>query len=359
VVGHTESIAPVVVGDGEFAISMDYLVALQEYAAECGMPPQAVLEGSGIPLNALIKSNVRVRNESMDRAVKNVLEHLQDPLLAIKYGRRLTISRHGTLGFALQSCRNLLDACELLLQYVDIRSGGTDHFSFSEEGDVARLEVNILESALSDTVSEFHCLSLLACIEMVARWLGGRSETLINTEVRLTFALPCEIPEHLLFPGQVFVGNQPRNELLFPAEFLLQPLATANPVLFDAAMHECESELLRLSMGTDVTSRVRAIFREHPGRAPTVEQIADALHISSRTLKRRLSDADTSYQKIKDSERFRLAIDLLENTQDNLEQIADTLGYSDASNFTKAFKNWAKMSPREYRNQLNRPATEK
>ena len=76
-----------------------------------------------------------------------------------------------------------------------------------------------------------------------------------------------------------------------------------------------------------------------------------------RTLQRKLVSVDTSFQEIKDSERFRRAKHLLEARDDNLEKIAAALGYSDASNFSKAFKKWAGQLPGAYRASLAQTAS--
>ena len=114
-----------------------------------------------------------------------------------------------------------------------------------------------------------------------------------------------------------------------------------------------EAELVRLNVRNDVAAMVRLQIQGWEGRLPTLDQVAERLHMSTRTLKRRLQEADTSYQQIKDSARFRRAIPQLEASDDSLEVIAKSLGFSDASNFSKAFKNWAEMTPSEFRQRLH------
>ncbi|PCJ45054.1 MAG: hypothetical protein COA99_05825 [Moraxellaceae bacterium] len=340
-------------GEGDFAISVDYLVAISEFASECGMTPQQVLKDSSIPLNALINSNVRIRHGSMQQVILNVINGLDDPLLAIKYGKRLTISRHGVLGFAIQSSQSLLDAASVLKTFIQTRSGGGDELVFEVIGDSACLSVQAINQPLSAEVGLFNTLSTFISIETISRWLAGKTQQHVDTEILLTFDAPCEIPEDILSPGLTIKFNQDKNVLRCPLDYLQEPLASANPSLFDEAKKECEIELVQLSIDTDITTKVRTLFRNHVNKTPTIDLIADEMNMSPRTLKRKLHDANTSYQKIKDSERFTRAIGLLENTKNTVEQIANALGYSDASNFTKAFKNWAEMSPNEYRIQVN------
>jgi len=71
--------------------------------------------------------------------------------------------------------------------------------------------------------------------------------------------------------------------------------------------------------------------------------------MSSRTLKRKLQQLGTSYQKILDDLRKGLAVEHLTQTSSTVDDIALMLGYSDASNFARAFRRWTGRSPTDYR----------
>ena len=77
--------------------------------------------------------------------------------------------------------------------------------------------------------------------------------------------------------------------------------------------------------------------------------MADRLHVSARTLHRRLVEAGTSYQDILDDVRRRLAQEFLRDTALSVEEVAERTGFSDASNFRKAFRKWTGEQPAEFR----------
>ena len=81
----------------------------------------------------------------------------------------------------------------------------------------------------------------------------------------------------------------------------------------------------------------------------TLETVADALHISPRTLRRRLAELGTSFQMILEQLRRGRAVELLLHSGLSVEQIGSELGYLDPSNFGRAFRRWTGQSPREYR----------
>lgn len=345
-------------GYGEYPVAVDYLVALQEFAAERGIPPQVVLNETGLPLNVLIQTGARIGHMSMDQAVRNVVKILDDPLLAIEYGKRLTISKHGVLGFAAQSSSTLMDAAHLIEQYMKTRSGSGDEFELLIREDYVCFRLYPLERMDDSRVSQFHILATLFSIETIARWLSGTQTKQVDTKILLSFDVTYTVPVSMLSPGLQLTFNAAANELWFPIGLMHTNLPHASPALVTAAQEKCEAEMDMLSSINSIAAAVRHQIRQQTGRLPTIEQIADQLNLSSRTLKRRLSEAGTSYQHLKDSERFRKAIALLETGRDSLEVIADTLGYSDASNFSKAFKNWSGVMPGEYREKHLKNAAE-
>ena len=339
-------------GLGEYPVSVDYLVALQEFAAERGVPPQDVLMDTGLPPNILIKPGIRVGHVSMDRAIRNVLIQLDDPLLPIEYGRRLTISKHGVLGFAAQSSATLMDGARLLEQYMKTRSGSGEEFALIVKPDEVCLRIYPLDQIGESRVLQFHFLSTLFSIETIARWMSGTQNTPVNVRMLFDFDFPHVIPDEMLTPGLSVSFGEAVNELRIPMDIMQQPLVNASPSLVLAAQAQCEEEMAQLSSANNISSLVRNLIRQEEGKLPTLDQVAESINMSSRTLKRRLSDAGTSYQHLKDSERFRKAMQLLETTRECLDSIADMLGYSDASNFSKAFKGWSGMLPGEYRDKF-------
>jgi AraC-like DNA-binding protein len=88
------------------------------------------------------------------------------------------------------------------------------------------------------------------------------------------------------------------------------------------------------------------------GNFPTAQQMADQLHVSKRTLYRRLADLNVSYQEILDSTRTRLADEYLAATTLSMDEIAERLGFSDTSNFRKAYCHWTGISPNQYRKKF-------
>jgi AraC-like DNA-binding protein len=101
---------------------------------------------------------------------------------------------------------------------------------------------------------------------------------------------------------------------------------------------------------------VRQAVERLPGPGyPSISLTADAIGMSVRSLQRRLADAGMSYERLVRQERFLEAVRLLEETDAKVIDIALDLGYSDHAHFTRAFRRWTGLSPREFR-RLSREA---
>lgn len=81
---------------------------------------------------------------------------------------------------------------------------------------------------------------------------------------------------------------------------------------------------------------------------PPLQGIADRLNMSKQTMHRRLQEEASSYQKIKDDIRRDLALKKLIQEKRPVYEVAEIVGFSDARSFTRAFKQWTGVTPREY-----------
>jgi len=83
--------------------------------------------------------------------------------------------------------------------------------------------------------------------------------------------------------------------------------------------------------------------------SPGIEDIANRLSMSSRTLRRRLAEFDVSYQEILQDVRRQIAIAYLRDTQMTIDDIAARVGFAESANFRQAFKRWTGNPPSHYR----------
>jgi AraC-like DNA-binding protein len=101
------------------------------------------------------------------------------------------------------------------------------------------------------------------------------------------------------------------------------------------------------------------ILRRLPDGEPRREHVAGDLHLSERTLQRRLEEEATSFVDLLDNTRRELAEQYLSQLHLSLAQAAYLLGFADQSSFFRACKRWFELSPGQYRSQLLREQLER
>ena len=101
-----------------------------------------------------------------------------------------------------------------------------------------------------------------------------------------------------------------------------------------------------------MVTRIRDLLRDSLPVSLSLEEIADRLYLSPRTIHRRLEEEGASFRTIKDALRRDLALARLTKTQRSIAQIAGELGYADTSAFYRAVVDWTGISPVQYRKRL-------
>jgi AraC-like DNA-binding protein len=141
---------------------------------------------------------------------------------------------------------------------------------------------------------------------------------------------------------------QPTNAIRLPKTMLSQPLIRlTNPV------HPCTTEevLNQTAPADDFPDSLSQLIRSLlPYGYPNLAVAADSAGVGLRTFQRRLQDHNLIYSTLVEQIRFERATELLQDRTLKLIDIAFELGYTDPANFSKAFKRWTGLSPREFRN---------
>jgi AraC-like DNA-binding protein len=133
--------------------------------------------------------------------------------------------------------------------------------------------------------------------------------------------------------------------LHFPSVALALPCLGADARAHAAACRECELALAELQSKT-LTHRIAGMLAGvNGGRFPSLTECATQLHLTPRTLIRRLGAEGSAYQILLDDERRTRARWLIESTQRGMEDIATELGFASASNFGRTVRRWFGCSP--------------
>ncbi|TNC92083.1 MAG: hypothetical protein CSH36_06335 [Thalassolituus sp.] len=333
------------VGVGEYRVSSDYLILLTELAFERGISTATLLEGTHLPETFIFQPNIPVGHESALRMIDNFCERAGLDA-ALEYGKRMTLSKHGALGFAAQYSETMTDAAAKVERYIATRA---QLFELEREQDSNSRHLYIRTRFPDSRAGYFLVLAFLSSVESICRALVKEENRGARSMLQIQF--DGNFSGQTVLPNCSVYANSPVNCLTWPLDALEGMLPFFNPTLSTLADQELEQALNTVSETNTLAGRVREILNEHLSEMPTVEDVAGMLHMSAATLNRKLKAEQRSFQQIKDDLRYNKAQRLLRDTTFSVDQIADQLGYSDASNFAKAFKTWSGNSPSQYRQQ--------
>jgi len=150
------------------------------------------------------------------------------------------------------------------------------------------------------------------------------------------------------FPCPIQFGAR-RNAFGFTVDWLEHRLPLADPVTHHEMRERCRLLNSEFTANQAWVTRARQLLAAQLPAAPGLEELARQMRCSPRTLRRRLSEAGTSYQALLDGVRYERARQLLERERLPIHRIAEAMGYSETASFRHAFQRWSGVSPRQFR----------
>jgi AraC-like DNA-binding protein len=208
-------------------------------------------------------------------------------------------------------------------------------------------------------------LSSLYCIW---KFILGEDAPVTSLAFRYPKPENAEVYQHFFDRDIHFDQNS--NHMCFPLAAFQQNSMATDPTLIKITEQQCEQLLGSLldeqgacrenspALDTTQTGKnepedlpeiIRTMLLKTPENFLSQQSVAEQLHMTPRTLARKLKKADSSYQIILDAVRKDLALQYLQATPWSIDEIADMLNYSDPSNFGRAFRRWMGISPNQYR----------
>lgn len=151
----------------------------------------------------------------------------------------------------------------------------------------------------------------------------------------------------------ISVEEGERNVISYRMEDLKIPFISYDESMWDYFKPELTKRLFELEVDTSMSARVRTAITELlPGGACGIDDIAAKLGISKRTLQRRLTAENTTFQKQLNNTREMLAIHYLNNTDISTSDVAYLLGYQELNSFLRAFILWTGKSVGQYKKEI-------
>ena len=161
-------------------------------------------------------------------------------------------------------------------------------------------------------------------------------------EARFFFACaePGHAPQVRAVLGEDVTYGAARNAIRFPTAWLALQSPMADATLYGVALHELQAARARLVAPDGLRGRVERLLKSLPAGRLTADDVARLTGVSRRTLVRRLAEAGTGYRDLVDAELRVRAERLLRDGELSHARIAEELGYTDPSSFSRACRRW-------------------
>jgi AraC-like DNA-binding protein len=320
-----------------------YILILIDMVESQDCNRQQLLENTSLVLDGSEEMGARIPDADFNQLVLNAQTLTGDNSLGLKLGLRLNLSAHAVLGQAFMTCADLAQALDLLIKYHHLLASSL------------HLELETIEDQCILTLINPPDISIIEFgYELVYGALINTLRGLLNApDLALRMELPYPEPAHSDFYKEVLGDDVHfdcvRGRILFHRDLLSSPLPSSNPVLRNLYEAECARLLADLEGTDSVAEQTLRLLRKLEGQYPQMPHIASMLNLSPRTYRRRLDDEQQSFQTLLDQVRGEHATRYLQNTRLPLSSIAYMIGFSDSSNFRRAYIKWTGRSPKEVR----------
>lgn len=328
----------------DFTVPVEYARPIADHLRSMGVGAAGWPLKDGISEARLAEPDGVLSYAAFRRLVLDAIAAAQEPALGLFVGARLVASTHGMVGMAAVRASTVRQALDVVEQFAQLRSS-----LITIAREVTPFEARLVFNEvlplgdIQRPVFEAVVLSIKNILDDI---------TMGAAEVR-EVAFPFEAPEYAalardMFGCRVRYGQEWAG-FATPVEVLDLPVRLADPAAFEEAARICQRELELIAAEASVSARVRRLLLEDHKGFPSLSVAARRLHMSPRTLHRRLVDEGTSYRDLLESVRHTLAIQHVRSGRFSMEEIAYRLGYADLANFRRAFKRWEGVPPSAFR----------
>lgn len=326
------------------------LAVIVESLAREGVPAREALSGIRLSPSALFTPGTRVSFNQMIETCRNAAQLSRDPHFAFHTGQRFHVTTFGMFGFAMLSSTTLRQAIAFALQYHEL-AGPLCEFSFREEQGRGKWTLSsvphpCIDSALDKFLTE---LEMAAGITIAHDIMGS---SFVAGEARLAIGAPRDAALYPRMFGSAVLFGQPENQLVFDAASLDRAPQLGNAITYAEVVKFCDVLMDEMQLRIGLSGKVREVLLLNVMKQMSLEAVAKQLHVTARTLRRKLRQENTSFRELVDDLRMRLAIKYLRETNLTVEDLAQTLGFSEDASFRHAFRRWTNTSPVEYRARL-------
>ena len=306
-----------------------------------GMDVGAVLKKAQLPEDILNHSTIVMKEEEYYRFFSAVDAVSGKKKLAVELANTNKIENFSPPIFASYCSKNGAVCIERLARYKKLI--GPMSFVIQDEEDSAAVE--LLSGDASLEIPQFLVISEFAFLTGMMR--KATKEDVIPVKIQMKESLnDAAVIGFFETPAE----HSDRNAITFAKSDLELPFISWSDAMWSYFEPELSKRLVDLEADDTASARVRSALTELlPGGMASIDDVAEKLGLSRRTLQRKLAEENTTFLKQLNSTREALALHYINNTDMSANDIAYLLGYAELNSFLRAFTVWTGMSISSYK----------
>ena len=322
-------------------VPTNMLCGLLLLAEQLGLNSDNWLNGLQLSATQLNDPSTRISYRQAIEVIRRALPTFPITGVGLAMGGNQNGGNFGLLGLAMKTARTFGDAVRIGLDYQ--RNLGPLMSLSLEDNNSTSLAIVATAPDEANDLLPFLCEEMFSSIVMLGRELAGNEFSPLRLE--LGYPPPSCIDHYQALFRCELRFNQPRHALVLDQRWMQLPFASYNPVTSQQALSLCHAQLATLAGRGETTAAVERQLRPRLRDNPQMSEIALALHLSERTLRRQLADEETSFTEVHDRVRTERALELLQDPELAVAAVGNQLGFNDAREFRRAFKRWTGQTP--------------
>jgi AraC-like DNA-binding protein len=326
------------------------IAAVVDALAAEGVPLRDALQRTQISEAQLRSPYTLVSVNQVIEAYRNALRLTKTPDFAYQTGLKTHVAAYGMYGFAILSSKNFRETMQFVVKYHHLATPLV-RIRFEESAKCAAWCIDpIPHPAIDRCLYRFIIEMQLGVHISLHRDVMG--PTFGPSELRMTYGAFEDNESLAIVRGCPCLFDQLENRLLFDSSWLNGVPACGNDITFACILRVCEELKNEMAQRVGVAGQVHQSLIETIGRDADINEIANQLGMSARTLRRKLQEQGTSFYELLSELKSHVAIKYLRDTQMTVEDIANALKFSDSANFRRAFRRWTRTSPQAFRRMI-------
>jgi AraC-like DNA-binding protein len=342
--GSPESLSRALAASRAGDIRIGPILAIPAVLAARGVKPEHAFSRAGVDLRLFRDPDSRVSLEAIGRLLEACAKLTDCDYFGLLVGERFNLNGLGPIGELMRHSTTVADALRILLRHLHLHDRGAAPLLLSADSSTSILGYSVLRHGLPGTNHIYD--AAIAIAYKILRALCGPGFAAV--QVRFSYSSPRNAAYHKRLFRCDLAFDAELSGVVMDAASLARPLEGADAKLCNQlamAIREAEASG-PMTFGERLEAALHQLVLS--GDA-TAEAISRQFAISERTLRRRLAAENKGLQQFINQTRYELARQLLSNTNLSVSNIAAALHYADPNVFSRAFRNWAGSSPRQWR----------